>query len=101
MKLASVKTAIHGIDITADLGQLNATVKEVRDLTSNGALVLLHLDSKLGDDHVSWALNYSKNVRDVKKHVRRINGLLLIALLRSARVPTQTEAFVDKKSAML
>lgn len=100
MKLTSVKTAIQGTEITADLGQLYAAVNDVRNLASNGKRVLVHLDSKLGAEHVSQALNYSKNVRDVKKQIRRINGVLLIALLRTAKVPTHTGPFVDKKSAI-
>jgi hypothetical protein len=99
MNLALVETTIRGDDVRVCSARLRAVLNDVEELTSRGKRVLLHLDSSLGDDHLSKARTYSKNIRDIKEQIRYANGKLLIALLRSANVPTHSEPLADKKGA--
>ncbi len=97
MNLETVKIALQSNDYRRDSARMRATLDKIKELTSKGNKVLAHLDSSLGNDHISRARRYSKNVRDVEEQVKHANGLLLISLLRSAKVPTRTETIDDKR----
>lgn len=101
MNLALVKTAIRGMDTEEDLHRLHAAVNDVKKLISSRKRVLVHLDTEFGGNHLSRATGYSKNVREIQKQIKHTNGLLLISLLRSARVPTHTKPLMDRKSAIV
>lgn len=99
MNLAHVETKIHGNNIRADLARLSTTIDQIKELTSNNTKVTVHLDSSFGDAHLAKSRKYSKDLQDLKEGIRRLNGLLIIAVLRSAKVPTHGEPLADRKSA--
>lgn len=97
MNLETVRIVLQSNDNRRDSVRIRAALDEIKELTSQGNKVLVHLDSSLGKDHISRARRYSKNVRDVEEQVKRVNGLLLITLLRSVKIPTHTETIDDEK----
>ena len=99
MNVESVEIAISSNEIHRVSAKMREAVDEIKELTSEGKKVLVHLDSSFANDHFSWAMRYSKD-KNVKEQIRLVNGLLLISLLRSSKIPTHVATLTDRKRAL-
>ncbi|MHB1868586.1 MAG: hypothetical protein ACYCPP_06525 [Nitrososphaerales archaeon] len=96
----SIEVTIAGEKGELDLKRISSAQRQVRNLVSKGQSVLVKINSGgSGKTQLEYAKKYTGNVQDVRKAIRKTNCLLMIAALRSAKVPTHTSAFDDKRKA--
>jgi len=101
MNPVSIEVTIAGENGELDLLRIRSTQRQVRNLVSKGRSVLVRVNSGgSGKTQLEYAKRYARNVQDVRKAIRKTNCLLLIAALRSVKVPTHTSAFDDKRKAI-
>ena len=87
------------VQISDDAGKLDpkklrSAQRKVRDLVSKKRAVIVTVEQgKAANTYLEIAKEYSKDLGDLKKEIRKTNCLLVITALRAANVPTHTQPF--------
>jgi len=101
MNPVSIEVTVTAENGELDLKRIRSAQRQVRKLVSKGQSVLVRVYSGgSGKNQLVYAKKYAQNLQDVRKAIRKTNCLLLIAALRSVKVPTHTSAFDDKRKAI-
>jgi hypothetical protein len=94
MRTVAVKVTVSGSTRELDIGEIRRAQTSVKQLVAGGESVLVLIESSnIGKEHLEQARRYSSDVRDIKKEIRRANAMLVIAALRSAKIPTHSQPF--------
>ena len=100
MKLVTIRVVISDPEGNLDLSKIRAAQMSVERLVSSRKSVLVLVDSgNTGRTHLDQAREYSKNLQDLKRDIRRVNATLVISALRSADIPTHSEPFENDAEA--
>src|SRR5208283_5776488 len=94
MNPVTVNIQISGDAGNLDPKKLRSAQRKVRDLISMKRPVIVTVEQgKVGNNYLEIAKKYSRDLRDLKKEIRKTNCLLVIATLRAANIPTHMQPF--------